>query len=68
MNPGYWRRIILTSIISLVSVIFITASHAYDVRVTPNDSTEDGASLTTPNLFTTEIDTGAIFDDGFEGN
>jgi len=41
---------------------------AYKISVTPNYSKEDGASLTTPNLFTTQVDTVAIFDDSFEGN
>jgi hypothetical protein len=41
---------------------------SYDVRITPNDGFEDGASRTTPNLFTTQFDSDTIFKDGFESN
>lgn len=39
-----------------------------DVRITPNDGFEDGASRTTLNLFTTQFDSDTIFKDGFESN
>jgi len=43
-------------------------NQSYDVRITPNDSIEDGDSVIGLNLFTTEIDTGSIFKDSFEGD
>jgi len=46
----------------------LTSDKSYDVRVTPNDGTEEGPSRTTLNLFQTEIDVDLIFRDGFESN
>jgi hypothetical protein len=46
----------------------LTSDQAYDVRVTPNDGTEDGPDRTTPSLFQTEIDVDLIHRDGFESN
>ncbi len=46
----------------------LDSSQSYDVKVTPNDGTEDGASRTVLDLFTTEFDSVTIFKDGFEFN
>jgi hypothetical protein len=46
----------------------LDSSQSYDVQVTPNDGTEDGASRTALDLFTTEFDSVTIFKDGFEFN
>jgi hypothetical protein len=41
---------------------------SYDVRVTPNDGTEDGPERTTLDLFQTDVDVDLIYRDGFESN
>jgi hypothetical protein len=41
---------------------------AYDVRVTPNDGTEDGPDRTAPGLFQTDVNSDVVFRDGFESN
>ncbi len=46
----------------------LDSDQSYDVRVTPNDGTEDGPDRTTPSLFQTEIDVDLIHRDGFESN
>jgi hypothetical protein len=46
----------------------LNSDQAYDVRVTPNDGTEDGPDRTEVNLFQTEVDADLIHRDGFEGN
>ena len=46
----------------------LDSSQAYDVRVTPNDGSDDGPDRTALNLFQTEVDTDLIFKDSFEGN
>jgi len=46
----------------------LDADQFYDVRITPNDGTEDGPDHTTLSLFTTVADTDAIFKDSFEDN
>jgi hypothetical protein len=46
----------------------LESDQSYDVQVTPNDSIEDGDSIVGLNLFTTDVDTGSIFKDGFEDN
>ena len=46
----------------------LNSSQAYDVRVTPNDGSDDGPDRTALNLFQTEDDTDLIFKDSFEGN
>jgi len=46
----------------------LDSSQAYDVRIIPNDGTDDGPDHTALDLFQTEVDTDAIFKDSFEGN
>jgi len=46
----------------------LNSNQAYDVRVTPNDGTEDGPDRTEVDLFQTEVDADLIHRDGFEGN
>jgi hypothetical protein len=46
----------------------LTSDQAYDVRVTPNDGTEDGLERTTLDLFQTDVDADLIYRDGFESN
>ena len=46
----------------------LDSDQAYDVRVTPNDGTEDGPDRTAPGLFQTDVNPDVIFRDGFESN
>jgi len=50
------------------SLIGLNDNQAYDVRVTPNDGTDDGPDSTALDLFQTKIDLDTIFKDSFEGN
>ncbi len=50
------------------SLTGLDSSQSYDVRVTPNDGTEDGLSRDASDLFQTAFDTDAVFKDSFEGN
>ena len=46
----------------------LDSAQSYDVRVTPNDASDDGTARTALNLFQTFAAGEIIFDDGFEGN
>jgi hypothetical protein len=46
----------------------LISDQAYDVRVTPNDGTEDGPDRSALNLFQTDVDVDLILRDGFESN
>ena len=46
----------------------LDSDQAYDVRVTPNDGTDDGLDRTALSLFQTEVNPDDIFKDSFEGN
>jgi len=74
-QPGTYRRdgdVSWTSAGSTTStsqsLSGLNDNQAYDVRVTPNDGTDDGPDSTTLKLFQTEIDLDTIFKDSFEGN
>ena len=50
-----------------MSLSGLDSDQAYDVRVTPNDGTDDGPDRTELSLFQTEVNPDVVFKDGFEG-
>lgn len=62
-----WNSAGSTAAISM-ALSGLDSDQAYDVRVTPNDGTEDGLDRTALNLFQTEVNPDDIFKDSFEGN
>ena len=67
-QPGALSASVVTTSTATTSqpLSSLTSDKSYDVRVTPNDGTEDGPSRTTLNLFQTDIDVDLIFRDSFE--